>query len=191
MPTQKVKQKRRPAVKALTMLIIATILIIIFLIIALLLAPNGKESIPEFSIIDSDGDWQANGTIAVFDNTVKPGSNGEYNFVLKNDSDKPLRYRIIFTEYLDGKKAGFEPFMRYRLKLSGVGIIDEEWYCAEDINYYGITILPGERQLVTLEYQWPFEGNNERDTLLGRVGGELSVAFDVRAEVVLDDGLYF
>lgn len=185
MPKSQTLKKNGTKIKAVSMLIAATILLIIFLIIALLLAP--KASIPTFEITDRNGSWEAQGTIAVFDDTVSPGSGGEYYFILKNDSDAVLRYSIDLKEYFSGANGEWLPFMQYRLKMNGKEMDNGEWHSVSDIDYNGILIVPGTEQLMTLEWRWPFEeGFDDRDTVVGYTGGKISVVFFVWAEVVVE-----
>ena len=183
MPKSQKKLKNKSSLKALAAAIIATTLLIIFLVVALLLAP--VTSVPEFDIAERDwGAWEAHGKIAVFDDTIKPGDEGEYQFILKNESDTDLRFGITLTEYLN-TTAAVTPFMQYRLVMNGVNIAgDTEWRFANEMDFQNLTILPRTSQLMTLEWRWLFEGHDENDTLIGYAGGELSVHFLVLAEVI-------
>ena len=174
--------KNRTVLTVSLMIIIATILIIIFLIIALLLAP---KSMPEFAIADKNGEWQAQGTIAVFDDKIMPGSEGEYKFIIKNDSDVNLLYGFRLSEYVGGVNENSNPFMQYRLKVDNIPIDDQWNYVGFD--YDNIEILPTSSHLLTLEWRWPFEsGDDGNDTLVGSGNGQLSVWLDLIAEVVYD-----
>ena len=186
MPKSQTTTKNRSKAKLVGMLIVATVLLIVFLVIALLLAP--RDSIPEFEITDRQGSWEAQGTIAVFDDTIQPGSNGQYYFILKNDSESVLRYGINLKEYFNGAPKEMLPFMQYRLKMNGKFLDDEEWHYINDIDYNDILIIPDTEQLMELEWRWVFEdGKDENDTLIGHTGGKLSVVFFVWAEVVIDN----
>ena len=176
-------KKLNPALTAVLMCIIATILIIIFLVVALVLAH--KMSVPEFEITDKNGEWTAQGEIAVFDNKIKPGSEGAYNFIIRNDSDQKLKYGFKLSEYIGKNIQDLNPFMQYRLKVDNIPI-DDEWHYA-GVNYNDIEILPGSKHLMALEWRWPFEsGNDSNDTLIGRMEGQLSVRLELWAEIVYD-----
>lgn len=181
----KSNKKSSPAIKTVTALLIATIIITIFLIIAFLLAPT--DAIPEFEITDRKGSWEAQGTVAVFDEKIKPGSKGEYHFILKNESEAVLSYGIIMSEYLHNVDHEAKEFMQYRLKMNDVFIDNEEWHSIKELDYNDIYILPGTKQLMTLEWRWPFEDDDVNDTLLGRTGGKLSVTFFVWAQIVEEE----
>lgn len=177
-------QERGSVIKPLLIVIITTVVLAIFIILAILLMP--RDAIPVFEITDRKGSWEAQGTIAVFDDKIKPGSEGEYSFVITSDSEGVLRYGLQFTEYLY-TEALASPFMQYRLKMDGVYIDSDDtaWHYINDLDYYGILILPETEHIFTLEWRWPFEiGRDENDTLVGRAGGTVSLVFFVWAEVV-------
>lgn len=172
--------KKNPALIVILMCIIATILIIVFFVVALIFAP--KSSFPEFDITDQNGEWKAQGKIAVFDDKIKPGSEGEYKFVIKNDNDEQLRYEFKLTEFIGDVNQDVNPFMQYRLKVDNIPI-DDQWHYA-GVDYNNIVILPGSKHLITLEWRWPFEnGNDNNDTLVGRTEGKLSVWMYLKAVV--------
>lgn len=181
------KSKKGSSLKALLMAIVATILLIILLVIALLLAP--RAYIPEFDIglreWPQQEQWETHGVVGVFDETIHPGSNGKFEFILLNESDADLRFGIIFTEYLN-TTAATHPFMQYRLSMNGIYVAeDAQWRNASEMNFQNIQTLSGTKHVMTLEWRWLFEnGEDENDTLLGHAGGELSIQFLVLAEVI-------
>ena len=180
----------KKSVKAITMAIAGTVLLIIFLIIALLLAP--VDYIPEFNIQERDKVsggtyWDAHGQVAVFSDKIKPGDSGYYEFILVSECEADLSCVIVFTEYLNTTAAA-HPFMLYRITMDGVPLGDGEFHFAPDIDHANFEILPGDRHSMKLEWKWEFEnGTDENDTLLGIAGGKLSVEFYVGAEVIYND----
>lgn len=176
-------KKNKTALTVTLMCIIATILIIIFIVIAIVFV--NKSSIPEFAITDNNGEWKAQGEIALFDDTIKPGSEGTYQFIIKNDSDQKLRYGFNLSEYIGNVSLDINPFMQYRLRVNNK-LIDDQWQYA-GVDFTDIDILPGSKHIVTLEWRWPFEsGNDSNDTLIGRAEGQLSVCMNLWAEIIHD-----
>lgn len=174
----------KPGLKAMMLLIVGTILIIIFVVLALLLAP--QQAIPEFEITDQQGVWRAQGEIAVFDSKIHPGRFGSYEFIIKNESTERLIYGFRLSEYLKNSNQDVNPFMQYRLKVNGDYVGDGEWHYV-GIDYNNLIILPSSELLMTLEWHWPFESGQDRnDTLIGTAGGELGVNLFLWAEVVYD-----
>ncbi len=182
-------KKKRPVLKPLLVAIIATCFVLIFILIAFLLAPQEPPpEKPEFDIALRDWNgvqrWEAHGRIAIFDDNISPGSQGEYEFILKNESDTMLRFGITLTEYLNTSKAA-HPFMQYRLKMNGDYLGEgSAWRYATDVDHQNIEILPHTSQLITLEWYWDFNGDDNNDTLIGIAGGELSIHCLVLAEVM-------
>lgn len=182
--TAKKGRVSKPALAA----IIATVLLMIFIVVALLLEP--VEAIPEFNITDQGGEWKAQGTIAVFDDTIQPKSEGTYKFIIKSECTEVLEYGFRLSEYINADNIdNVNPFMQYRLKVDNLYLGDGDWHYV-GMNYNGIEILPGTEHLMTLEWRWPFEIDDEHDkndTLIGRAGGKLSVEIFIWAEVVVEE----
>ena len=173
----------RTAITVVLMTLIATILIIIFVLLAFIFAP--RTYIPEFEITDQDGGWKAQGEIAVFEDKIKPGSEGTYKFIVKNESDVSLRYGFKLSEYIGNINQDANPFMQYRLKVDNI-YLDRQWSYA-GLDYNNIEILPGCKQIVTLEWCWPFENDRDgNDTAVGRAEGQLSVWLFLWAEEIYD-----
>ena len=171
------------ALTVLLMALIATLLIIIFVVLAFIFAP--KAAIPEFEITDQDGGWKAQGEIAVFDDKIHPGSEGTYKFIIKNESDVTLRYGFRLSEYIGNINQDSDSFMQYRLKVDNIPI-DDQWHYA-GLDYNNIEILSGSRHTMTLEWRWPFENDSDgNDTAIGSAEGQLSVWLFLWAEVVYD-----
>lgn len=169
--------------------IIATVLLIIFIVVALLLAPG--DTIPEFSITDQNGDWDAQdqGKIAVFNDKIHPDAKGEYKFIIKNETAETLMYGFRLSEYLGNLNVDADPFMMYRIKTDNIYLGDGEYHFV-GANYAEIEILPGSEHIMTLEWWWPFELDKEHDandTLVGIAGGKLSVHIFIWAEVVPEE----
>lgn len=184
MPESNKSAKRGHFSKPLLVAIIGTVVLIIFIIIAILLAP--VEVLPEFELKDRNGDFDAedNHRIAVFDDIIHPDSHGEYQFIIKNVTDETLRYSVDLYEMLN-TDANIPPFMQYKLYQDGTPLSDN--YHTVKFMYGEITILPGAQHLMTLEWWWPFEiddEHNQYDTLIGVLGGKLSVHAHVWAEIV-------
>ena len=132
------KKNNRLATTAVLMAVIALNLIVILIVLAFLFAP--KTTIPEFEITDQGGEWRTQGKIAVFDDKINPGSEGSYQFVIKNESDEKLTYGFRLSEYLGNFNQNSKPFMQYRLKVDNVPV-EQEWQYA-GLDYTNIEILP-------------------------------------------------
>ena len=163
---------------------IAAIWLLALIMLALMFMPR-NGAVPEFEITDKTGEWEAQGTVAVFDDTIYPGKSGQYDFVLHSLSEGNLKYVIVFDEYYTGDVVNWAPFMEYRLKMNGKCIETDEWRPIKDLTYEDIVILAETSQLMTLEWRWQFEsGKDDSDTEFGFDAGTYSIVFHLRAEVI-------
>lgn len=189
------KQKSSTGLKYLLVLLLNATLIITIILLTLIFDFNFASNsgsgttvnppftgLPEFVIEDKNGDWQAQGTIGVFKSDIKPGDSGKYDFIITNVVDANLKYTFRIKEVYTGDEE-FHPFLQYRLKMNGKNIETTDWFYASDVGYDGIIILPHTKQLMTLEWRWDFEGDNQNDTLVGDANISFSVVLDLTAEV--------
>ena len=177
------KKSNNRALNTVLIVFVAVLIVIAISLLVLLLAFQ-KGTIPEFKITDKDGAWGANGTVAVFDDAIKPGSSGEYDFVINNVVNSKLCYTFVMEEKYADENTEWKSFLQYRLKMNGTNIKSEEWLTASELSFSDITILPNTKQLFTLEWRWAWDENDEIDTNIGNIGGEFSLVFHLQAKVV-------
>lgn len=140
------------------------------------------NDVPQIVIQDHNGDWGAQGTIAVLDSTIAPDSAGEYVFMLENPHNVSMSYDFCIKELLNGTEVTDFP-MEFRIRMNNVLLGGEEWLSAEDLMFTELVILPGSTQQFTLEWRWQFEsGDDECDTYFGQNGGEYSLQFQMTAQ---------
>ena len=179
-------QNKRNVLRPLTIAIVGITMLMIFIVLALLLRPG--EQIPIFDIAERDWitkeQWEVHGKIAVFDDMIYPGTEGQYQFIIRNESEADLYFGFALREFVDTTVTTHR-FMQYRLQMSGDYLGNNDgWRYASEMAYQKLHILPGGEHLMTLEWRWPFEnGTDGNDTLLGVAGGQLSIHFLVLAEV--------
>lgn len=185
MPKEQSNRKKRSK-KMLIILFIVEIWLMSLLALALIVSPNSSpngSSIPEFEIKDRNGSWEAQGTVAVFNDMINPGNCGEYDFIISNLAGVKLKYSFVMEEVYTGTDEKWSSFMQYRLKMNGQHLETDVWFSADNLSYDGIIILPNTKQLMTLEWRWNFDGDDENDTTIGKQGGTYSVVFHLQAEV--------
>ena len=114
---------------------------------------------PEFTITNQNGDWAAQGQIAVLgDGCLAPGTTGEYQFIIKSDSAETLTYRFTLSEYLDNVGID-DPFMMYRVAFNNM-YLSEDWHYADYV-YGAMQILPNSEHVITLQWQFPFDAEHD------------------------------
>ena len=165
-----------------------------FVFISLINTPISSDPIPVFDVVDNNGNWEEQGTIEVFDDAkIYPGKSGKYEFVMTNESVGKLLYGLSLSKEIYYGNLEYNYFMQYRLKMNNKYISNykeknpEEWLRADELIYENIVFLPATQQLMTLEWQWPFEsGNDESDTQFGIEASKYSIVLSVKAEVYID-----
>lgn len=178
------KQKNNRVLMVVIILILCAMLITTVVLFALLFAPQKNTEIPEFEIADNNGMWEAQGTVAVFDNVIKPGDSGEYQFIISNVTDAKLVYAFVLQEKYTGADSNWTSFIQYRIRMNGKLIETDEWLTADELRFDDLVILANTKHLMTLEWRWAWDGDNANDTKIGNRGGEFSISLKLQAEVV-------
>jgi hypothetical protein len=180
-------RKRKTSVPMLLLGIALMMLAVVILLVALIDLPYTND--PVINVSDDNGKWAATGTVAVFDETIHPGSEGTYNFVVKNDHNVELNYSFTFTEYLNDQEVVNCP-IEYRVRMNNGLLLTEEWLPVTKLNYTNLVIKANSSQYFTLEWHWLYEnGDDERDTLWGIENGTYNLIFNLTAELVDDSNL--
>lgn len=177
-----------PAKKKRTSLILlgatCILLALTIALIALIDLPQSVTTAPVIDVKDDNGSWSAQGTIAVLDDKIMPGSDGEYEFIIRNPHDIRLSYSFTIGErYNDGPVENFP--LEYRVRVNNALIGSEQWLSATELHFENLLLMAESDYLVSLEWRWPFEGaDNAVDTDFGTDAGEYSLEFVLTAEAV-------
>lgn len=168
---------------ALILLGFACILLAALITLVALIALPG-ETLPVIDVRDDNGNWNGQGTIAVFDEVIEPGSEGEYKFIIRNANEEKLFYAFRIEERYNGEETKAFPF-EYRVRVNNAPIGSAEWRSASELYFENLILMPQSDYLVELEWRWPFEGgDNAADTSFGRDGGEYSLVIVLTAETI-------
>ena len=142
-----------------------------------------RENIPvlkEFTVVDTDGEWNATGDINIFGNkTIKPGDKGTYMFMINNPNASVLKCKIRFKyNYED---SALLPPINYSLISEGQNLELTEnkgWFETGNM----IINIKSSRSC-TIEWEWKFEsGDDHKDTLLGISDKKYTITLEVIAE---------
>lgn len=144
------------------------------------------EGSPVIDIKDKNGAWEAQGVIAVFDDKVLPGSEGEYSFVIRNPYEVSLDYSFALTPKYDGNidisDIDYFP-LTFRLRMNNALIQTDRWLTVDELSYTKLSMMPKSDQSFTLEWRWAMDGgSNDGDTLIGADGGKLSIVLNLTAQ---------
>lgn len=145
-------------------------------------APPPEDVYPNFVISDDGNGWQTEGEINMFgEGKIAPGSQGEYNFVIANPNDVQLVYTMQLSFTYNGENRKFP--IGYSLKMNNAAI---GW---DEVTEYGyevsdIIFASNSTQLFALAWEWPMNGDDELDTLIGAAGGQYVLHITVSAQTV-------
>ncbi len=119
-------------------------------------------------VYDDEVRWTSATKIDLFgsvDGVIAPGDYGSYSFVVENNSDFDVEYTLALQEQALLNNGGKLPLL-YRVR-QGINYLGSDEYVDADTIKDIVVLLPknSSRQYV-LEWQWPFEGNDEYDTSL-------------------------
>lgn len=161
---------------------------------------SGFVSNPGFMVYDKEATWGKNTGIDIFkisyengqkvvtvqsddgEKVIAPGTNGSYTFKLKNTGNVAIDYRMEIDAYttpsdvqvpLKARISRYDSRWIIGSKETYVGVAELD--AAEDIK----TLGAGKFTYYTLDWKWPFEGNDELDTLLGSMSAEEDVTFTI------------
>ena len=179
--------KGGPSRSSVALLVITCILLtLVFGFVAIIDTPN--DDAPVISLEDKDGVITTDRRIAVFDNSIRPGSVGFCRFDVNNKNGRNLLYSFEVKELYNGKQIGNFP-MRYRIKMNNIYILNEKkWVTSDKLSFTELIIADRSTQEFTLEWYWPFEsGNDNLDTYFGNTHGQYSIHVKITAQFAEGD----
>ena len=143
-----------------------------------------SPSTPVIDIVDDNGNWNTQETIAVFGEKIKPGSGGAYEFKICNQNDTKFIYDFSIKEYYNEEPVNSFP-LEYRVHINNEVVGDGGWLSASELKFEDFISEEQSVCIVTLEWRWPFEGaNDDEDTYFGNDGGRYTLELFLTAESV-------
>lgn len=126
----------------------------------------------EITVNSSDGD-----------KLIAPGTENSYTFKLKNTGDVPVDYTVEVDAFVTPGDYTI-PVQTRLARYDGLWVVggSEEWVDtaaldgAEDADSLGV----GKFTCYTLDWRWPFEGNDELDTLLASADEDITLTIVIR-----------
>lgn len=174
-----VEERERNLPYIFLMSLAASMLALTLLFVSIIKLPY--EETPIISVGDKEGKWEAENLVGVLDVRIRPGSSGDYDFVLDNPHNVTIEYSFSLSELYNGEYIGKFP-LEYRIKMNNILLGTGEWVPANELKFDDLHILPESSQIFTLEWRWPFEGDNELDTFFGQSNGKYQLVFSLTAE---------
>lgn len=126
----------------------------------------------EITVNSSDGD-----------KLIAPGTENSYTFKLKNTGDVPVDYTVEVDAFITPGEYAI-PVDTRLARYDGLWVVggSEEWVdtaaldAAEDTDSLGV----GRFTYYTLDWRWPFDGNDELDSLLGSAEEDITLTIVIR-----------
>lgn len=165
---------------------------------------------------DKDGVWTTKTDVEIFkiqyvngeneitvngqDKLIAPGTENTYSFKLENTGEVPVSYGMEMEAYISNN-VDMIPVNAKVFDHTGRYLAGSETTWAPVLDINGVTdsgeLAPEHYWDYTLQWQWPFEGDDEYDTLLGNKAVDeditLTIVITTRAEaedtVVRDGGI--
>ena len=171
------KDKLSIAVLAVTGLTVA----LVIAVVALIDTPD--NDMPRIVLGDNVGLITADREIGVFDPSIKPGSEGMFEYQIINPHSKGMSYNMEVNQYYNDEIVDEFP-MRYKLKMNNQYLSGmDEWITSYDLEFDSLVIEPDSTTGFTLEWCWPFEnGNDVYDTYLGKDAGKYHIVVSITAQ---------
>lgn len=135
--------------------------------------------IPEFTVIDADGEWGATGNLNVFGNgKISPGDNGTYMFMVSNPNAADINCKLKFR--FDYENGATLPPIGYSIYSEGKKLESSEVDGGLEVS--GVIIKKKGSRSFMLDWEWAFDGNDENDTIVGIIGSKYVISVEIIAE---------
>ena len=160
---------------------------------------------PTFQIEDEKQVWSTDTRVEIFrvsyengeqvvtvhsadgDRLIAPGTANTYVFKLKNTGSAAVQYRLEINATVEGADT-----LPVEARLSRY---DGHWLAGDSHTYADLTVLDaamddtalgaGRFTYYTLDWQWPFEGDDRLDTLLGNQTEDVTLTIEIKTTATL------
>lgn len=141
---------------------------------------KNKPIIPDFTVVDADGAWGATGKLNVFGKEkISPGDKGTYMFMINNPHAADLNCKIRFT--LNYENNELLPPIKYSAYSEG-RLLNRTETDNEGFEVSGLIIKKKNARAIILEWEWEFDGDDEKDTIIGVLGEKYYINIEIIAE---------
>lgn len=173
-----IKQKNRKKELFIKIAIIVLLMIsMVFLVVQAYTFPATHE----LDVKDNNGVWSGETKINMLGSSIKPGSEGKYEFYVENKGTAEVTCTFTMGQDYNYKPIDVFP-VSYRLK-DDEGYLDDGWHYALDVRIENIILESKEKIKLTIEWQWAYEGgHDELDTYFGNQGGLYSIHLYLTSE---------
>lgn len=164
---------------------------------------------PIFKVEDENTVWEGHTQVEIFrvsyengegkitvqsgkgDKVIAPGTSNEYAFTLKNTGKESLDYTLEMEAYFSNEEFAIPVVVRL-LDYQGTYLLgnDEAYTDVLDLNQVNESgsLSAGYIAPYTLQWQWPFEGDDAYDTLLGNMAVDEDLTLTIVIRTVAEYG---
>lgn len=125
------------------------------------------------------------------DKILAPGAANSYQFELRNTGDVALDFTMTMEAYFSSENYMIPVSVTLRdyqnNYLVGSAESTEGVLKLNDVEAQG-SVSAGNRYPYTLTWEWPFEGNDEYDTLLGNLAESEDITLTIRIHTIAESG---
>ena len=143
---------------------------------------EGQTNVEIFRVSYENGEGQITVQSGKGDKVIAPGTENEYSFTLHNTGDAPLDYVLEMEAYFsDGEKV--IPVKARVVDYNGKYLIGSADGFADVLELNTVheqgSLSAGYIAPYTLQWQWPFEGDDDYDTWLGNLAAEEDITLTI------------
>ena len=162
-----------------------------------LLAAEPVRMADWFRVTDKDTVWKGNTQVEIFrasyangesqitvkssdgDKLIAPGTENSYTFALENTADGPVAYSMSMKAYLSSDDHTIPVVAKVRRETDHAYFLGSAGEYKDVLQLNQVkdsgTLKKGYVMPYTLSWQWPFEGDDAYDTLLGNLEEDLTL----------------
>lgn len=143
---------------------------------------DGETNIEIFRMSYENGEGQVTVNSAGGDKVIAPGTSNSYAFTLENTSDHAVEYTMDMEAYFSNGAytipVNARVFDKYGTYYAGSAEAMVDVMELNGVSDSG-TLSAGYQMPYTLQWEWPFEGDDSYDTLLGSLAAEEDISLTI------------
>lgn len=147
---------------------------------------NGNTQVEIFRVAYENGENQITVRSNEGDKVIAPGTENSYSFALENTADGPVEYSMTMKAYFSHEDYPIPVEVKVSRDTDKQYLLGSQTQFQDVLALNGVsdqgTLSRGNVMPYTISWQWPFEGDDAYDTLLGT----LAVEEDLTLTIVIE-----
>lgn len=152
---------------------------------------EGQTQVEIFRVSYENGEGKITVQSGKGDKVIAPGTSNEYAFTLKNTGKESLDYTLEMEAYLSNEAYTIPVVVRL-LDYQGTYLLGDGENYTDVLNLNQVSesgsLSAGYIAPYTLQWQWPFEGDDAYDTLLGNMAVDEDLVLTIVIRTVAEYG---